>query len=63
MAARIARIEGVFAAIGVLYRVARDSVPAWAHLSVLAGGIWIAFRLWEKDAGHGSRPTHSRILP
>jgi len=55
MAARIARIAGVFGAIGLLYALTRDSVPAWAHLTVLAGGIWIAFRLWDEDAGRRGR--------
>ncbi len=55
MAARIARIAAVFAAIGVLYALTRDSLPGWAHLTVLAGGIWIAVRLWDADTGRGRR--------
>ena len=55
MAARIARIAGVFLAIGALYAVTRDSLPGWVHLTVLAGGIWIAFRLWDADTGRGGR--------
>jgi len=53
MAARIARIAGVFVAVGVLFALTRDSLPGWTHLTVLAGGIWIAVRLW--DAGGGRR--------
>ena len=55
MAARIARIAGVFVAVGVLFALTRDSLPGWTHLTVLAGGIWIAFRLWDSDAGRGGR--------
>lgn len=53
MGVRIARIAGVFAAIGVLYVLTRHALPGWIYLTVLAGGIWIAFRLWEADAGRG----------
>jgi len=55
MGARVARIVGVFVAIGVFAALTRQSVPAWAHLTVLAGGIWIAFRLWDADTGRGGR--------
>ncbi len=55
MAVRIAKVIAVFAAIGVLYALTRDSLPGWMYLTVLAGGIWIAFRLWDADAGRGGR--------
>lgn len=55
MAARIARIAAVFCAIGLLYALTRDKLPGWMYLTVLAGGIWIAFRLWETDSGRGGR--------
>jgi len=55
MAARVTRIVAVFLAIGVLFALTRDSLPAWVHLTVLAGGIWIAFRLWDAGAGGAGR--------
>ena len=55
MAARIATIVGVFGAIGLLYALTRDSLPDWMYLTVLAGGIWIAFRLWHADTERGGR--------
>jgi membrane associated rhomboid family serine protease len=51
MGRKILRILVVFLAIGALFAMTGDSVPAWAHLTVLAGGIWVAFRLWDEDPG------------
>jgi hypothetical protein len=48
---------GVFVAIGVPVALTRDSVPAGAHVTVLAGGIWIAVRLCDTDAGGSGRCT------
>ena len=55
MAARVTRIVAVFLAIGVLFALTRDSLPDWMYLTVLAGGIWIAFRLWHADTERGGR--------
>lgn len=55
MGPRIARIVVVFGAVGLLSALTSDSLPGWVHLTVLAGGLWVALRLWEGGANWRGR--------